>query len=132
QELPKAAYASFSNFLHLERAARHAQTPEALRFVMVNETKRLLDYRQAALALFVPPAAPRIEAIAGVAILERNAPFLRWLERVMAQLATTEKVAQVHPVEAADLAPQEREEWSEWSAAHGLWIPLKTRDNQVI
>src|SRR5690606_35172137 len=94
--------------------------------------KRLLDYRQAALALFVPPAAPCIEAIAGVAILERNAPFLRWLERVMAQRATTEQVAQVHAVEAADLAPQEREEWSEWSAAHGLWVPLKTAEGQLI
>ncbi len=132
QELPKAAYASFSAFLQLERSARHAQTPEALRYVMVNETKRLLDYRQAALALFVPPAAPRIEAIAGVAILERNAPFLRWQERVMAQRATTEQVARVHPVEATDLALQEREEWSEWSAAHGLWVPLKTPDEQLI
>src|SRR5690606_37129523 len=38
----------------------------------------------------------------------------------------------VHPVEASDLAPQEREDWSEWSAAHGLWIPLKTPDEQLI
>ena len=36
--------------MHLERAARRAPDVQSLRYVIVNETRRLLPYRQAALA----------------------------------------------------------------------------------
>ena len=53
----------FSTFLQLERAARHAESVEALGFVAVNETRRLLNYRQAVLAAGGESARPRVQEI---------------------------------------------------------------------
>lgn len=132
QNPAQQAYTGFSNFLWLERAARHAQTPEQLRFVMVNDSKRLFDYRQAALAFFVPPEAPKVEAVSGVAVLEREAPFLLWLHRAMRQVAGAEQGGNAHRVAPEELAEAERAEWSQWTAPHVLWLPLKNREERII
>ena len=51
----------FTTFLQLEHAARQAPTVEALRFTMVNETRRLLPYRQAVFATGVAKGRMRVE-----------------------------------------------------------------------
>lgn len=84
---------TFSTFIKLEDAARRAESLDAWRFVVVNETKRLFGYRQAVLATVADRGRPRIDAVSGVAVVERNAPFIRWLERVMATLARGDDAA---------------------------------------
>jgi len=80
--------AGFATFLQLERTVRHAPTPEAVRFSIVNETRRLVVYRQAVLAGWRRGQAPVIEAVSSVAVIDRSAPYLQWLERVMAHLVS--------------------------------------------
>lgn len=127
-----AAPNAFSIFLQLERAARHAQTQEALQFVMVNETRRLLNYRQAALTLITAPARSDVAAVAGVAVLDRTAPFLLWLEAVLASIAQSDRAGALHVLDPAALPSLQREEWAEWSAPHALWIPLAGREGNLI
>ncbi len=122
----------FSSFLQLEHAARAAETPEALRFAMVNDGRRLFQFRQAALALFTPSRKARVEAVAGVALLDRNAPFLLWLESVLTQLAAREGSKDVQPIDPQWLDARERADWAEWSAPHALWIPLPGRDGSAL
>ncbi len=117
--------------LQLQRAARHAETPAALRFLMVNDTRRLLGYRQAVLALG-PPRALRIAAVAGVATLDRDAPMVRWLERVVRRLAEGGTAAECRPLDPAALPPGERTGWAEWSAPFVLWCPLTDRGGALL
>lgn len=119
---------TFSTFIKLEDAARRAETLDAWRFVVVNETKRLFGYRQAVLATVGAGRRPRVEAVSGVAVVERNAPFVRWLERVMAALARGDDASGAHVVARQSLGEAERADWDQWCAPHVLWLPLKHRD----
>lgn len=120
-----------STFLQLEHAARQAETVAALRFTMVNETRRLLPYRQAAMARGAAGGAMTVEAVSGVALLDRNAPFLRWLQRVMTRLAAAPDAAKPHVIDPALLGKAERRDWAEWSAPQVLWCPLAARDGTL-
>lgn len=120
--------AFFATFLQLESAARRADSREALRYTIVNDTRRLLPFRQAALVLGDEGDSFRVEAVSGVAVLDDDAPYLRWLTRVATRLGGSAQAGAVYPA-AADLLPEpERTEWSEWCPPHAVWCPLKTRD----
>lgn len=68
-----------TTLLQLQRRARLADINE-LPFVIVNETRTLLTYRQAALFL-VRRGKPRLTAVSGVAVPEKSSPYSRWLTR---------------------------------------------------
>ncbi|MEN2980594.1 HlyD family efflux transporter periplasmic adaptor subunit [Tistrella bauzanensis] len=74
----------FSIMLALERSARRAPDIQALRYVIVNDTRRLLPYRQAVLA--EGWNRPRPVALSDVPGVERTAPYVTWIERVLAHL----------------------------------------------
>ncbi len=109
--------------LQLERRARSASREE-LAFVMVNETARLIGYRQAALWLQERPGAGRLEALSGVAVPDAKAPFPRWLARVLDSFSTSEAAAAVSAFNQADLPPHLAPDWGEWLPGQGLWLPL--------
>ncbi len=68
--------------MQLEGMAREAQTLKELQFLAVNETRRLITYRQAFLlqAGQKDKTPYRVEAGSSVAVIERNAPLIQWLE----------------------------------------------------
>lgn len=126
----------FSTFLQLERAARHAEDEAALGFTLVNETRRLVAYRQAAL-IDLRGRRPQVRAVSGVAVVERNAPMIRWLvalARVLARptAAPPEARAAARPVTAGDLPQEVARDWPDFAAAAGLWCPLVAPDGRPL
>lgn len=150
----------FSIMLSLERAARRAPDVQSLRYVIVNETRRLLPYRQAALA--EGAIRPKPVALSDVPGVERTAPYVTWLERVLGHLAAAHrdqvKALKAAPVPApaaqplagaapapapeaellkprlvtpADLPQELAEAWPELAAPHALLCPLADREGQV-
>ena len=113
----------FTTFLQLERTARHAETPAALSYTIVNETRRLLTYQQAML-IDLRGSRPATIAVSGVAAFDANAPFIRWLHRIAASVVAGEKSARLHALDAGALDPAEREAWAEWSPPQALWCPF--------
>ena len=61
--------------LGLEEHARKAADAAELGFVMVNDSRGLVAYRQAALHI----AGEGLKALSGVTAIERGAPFTLWL-----------------------------------------------------
>jgi hypothetical protein len=108
----------------LARRARHAATVEELAFLAVNETHGLVPYRQAALWRRDAPGAGRIVALSGVPMIDHNAPFPLWLERVLAALDRRRKDLDPAPVTASDLPADLAADWTEWLPAHALLVPL--------
>ncbi len=102
-----------ATLIQLEQEARQAPTREALSFIMVNRTARLLPYT---IALFWTrqPAGPRLAAVSGVPALDRNTPFVDAMEQLLANL---DRPAQP-PVATIDPglieAPELRSEWEEY------------------
>lgn len=123
---------TFSTFIKLEDTARRAESLDAWRYIVVNETKRLFGYRQAVLAIANGRKRMRVEAISGVAVVERNAPFVRWMERVLAGLARGEDASRPHVVGRDDIDARDRAAWDQWCAAHVMWLALTNRDGDLI
>lgn len=130
QRMPTGAdpAAKFSVFLQLEKAARDAQTQEALGFAIVNDSKRLFGFRQSVLALLIPNGKVHIEAVSGVAILERDAPYLQWLQAVFHTLPNAVEMQAPVPLSADQVPAHVRDAWSEWSAPYVVCVPLRTQE----
>ena len=114
--------------LQLQRKARASEDTLALGFTMVNETRSLLPYRQAALWLAGPPA--QINAVSGVALLEAHAPYLVWLRDTAQALLPFEDKGW-RAFSASELAPSLADRWREWCAPYGLALGLRDQPNRV-
>ena len=105
--------------IDLGRRAREAGSEAELRFLLVNESRALLDYRQAALW----SAHSGIQALSGVVQVEANAPYALWLAKVCQYCA--QSLTDAAPVDADTLPPALRADWEEWLPPNGLWLPIR-------
>lgn len=115
-----------AHYLKLERQARAAASTEVLSYSMVNDSQPLFGYRHAALLI-----TGKVRALTGVSVVEPNAPFVVFIERLGARLAAGERfaLAGVVPPESVDQAS--RDDWQALSAPHAFWLPLTDRQGQV-
>jgi len=123
--------------VQLLKRARRAATAEELGFVMVNETHALLPYRQAALWRRHARGAGKVVAVSGAAVVERNAPFMLWLNPLFEKLDDGAEPGSIRRIDAATLESAGiggaiREAWSEWLPAHGLLVPLRTEEEPAL
>jgi hypothetical protein len=118
--------------VQLLKRARRATTAEELGFVMVNETHALLPYRQAALWQRHARGAGRVVAVSGAATVDRNAPFMLWLNPAFAKLDEDATPGAIRPVDATSLPGSLGEGWAEWLPAHGLLVPLQTEGEPAL
>ncbi len=111
--------------LGLLRRAREADTLQALRFIVVNDTHLLSPYRQAVLW----SKSGGVECLSGLMQVESNAPYAHWLDRLFAAFAG--KVA--CRINRSDLEENLAEDWTQWFSECAVWIPLgKTMDRGLI
>lgn len=113
--------------LELARRARQASSPEELAFLLVNDSRHLAPYRQAALWL----APGNIYSLSGVVQPEANAPYAQWLNRICQYLhAENPNDSSPRQVSANELQPSANlvigdiEEWTEWLPEYALWLPF--------
>lgn len=111
----------------LHQRARHADSIQELAFIMVNESARLLPYRQAILW----DRQGKVMAHSGVARIEPHGPFSLWLQGFFNVLAVRDG-AEARPVSAATLSGIWSREWSEWLPAEGVVVPLRAPDGLLL
>ncbi|MGM0594532.1 MAG: HlyD family efflux transporter periplasmic adaptor subunit [Pseudomonadota bacterium] len=128
-EQPKQPPAdSLTVLLELERSARHARDGDALQHTVVNETRRLIAYRRAVL---VDGDTLRVRALSGVATVERDAPFVQWLERVCREVAGSEAGSTLGSVRVGKLPDGLQKDWGSFTGGEVLWLPLRHPDGSV-
>lgn len=121
------ALREFATLLQLGRRAREASSLEALGFVMVNETRQLFDYRQAALAqprLHGMPFEGGVAAVSGLPQPDPQAPYVQWLARLFSQLSKQFDADAPVAFGARDLPDMLARDWSAWLPEHALLLPL--------
>ncbi|CAO3363285.1 Membrane-fusion protein [Azospirillum melinis] len=111
--------------LELQRQAWRQATAPELRYHIVNQTRRLIAYRQAAFLVVGERGRATLEAVSNIAVLEPNAPFAQWLEEAVRAVATGDDANSVHVVDPATLPVSVRSAWGEWGPAQVLWCPLR-------
>lgn len=128
---PDRSVLFLSTLLQLEESARRAETVEGLHFSMVNELRRAVDYRFAAVMSGDGVSCRgRVAAVSGVAVLDRDAPMVRWLDGMAARIAKQPNADAAHSVDPLQLTEAERAEWAEWRPPEAVWRPLITGDGR--
>ncbi|WP_119681312.1 efflux RND transporter periplasmic adaptor subunit [Indioceanicola profundi] len=120
---------AMSALIQLEKRVRAAATPDELAFLMVNDTHMMVAYRQAALWR---ADEQRLQALSGLAVPDRDAPFTHWITRLFRTRADGEAGRRIHPLSAAVMETEEDgETWKEHLPPHGLWLPLSRPDGTL-
>lgn len=115
--------------IQLEKEARDSENEAALAYLAVNDSRRLVPYRQAALWRRAP-SGMRIAAISGVTAPDPHAPLARWLAAIALALADTAGTAP-QAVALEELPVQLRLEVPEWAPNGLLWAPFAGRDGRL-
>ena len=111
-----------ANLIQLMRRARECDGEDALNFVIVNETLRLLPYRQA--ALWQAGVLGRVTALSGLPETDPNAPYVQWLSSLFKALGHSPNQESVRTIASADVPAAIAEDWPNWLPAHGLLLHL--------
>lgn len=115
----------FAVFLELERSARAAETRAELGYLVVNDTRRLLAFRVAAMLRFDASGKARMQAATGVSFPDPYAPFTVFVERLATRLAATGRHGTSAAIQRDGLSPQDLQDWGELAPPHLLWTPMK-------
>jgi len=115
--------------LQLEASVRELTEADALYFFIVNETRRLLSYRQAILCtanLANPKQALRVQTISSLTVVDRNAPMLQWLENVIASLDHPKPISIPSRLTASCVSAELSKTWSDYALPYVVWVPFIT------
>jgi Biotin-lipoyl like/HlyD family secretion protein len=114
--------------IELGQAARRATTLPELGFLLVNDTRRLLPYRQALLWF----EGRGLQTVSGLLAAEANTPFSLWLNRLMTQLNAREASAgTVQRIRPEELPAELAAEWGDWLSEQVYWVGLPANNQRL-
>lgn len=121
-------------FLQLEALARGAQSLRELQFLIANETRRLVAFRQAfVLAAGRKEQSPyRVAAASSVASVEPDAPLIQWIERMAAVARAKDLKHGPLVLTEADCPDDVRASWKQFALPYVLWCPLRLADQPSV
>lgn len=116
---------NMATLLDLERRARNAQSIAELGFVMVNDSFRLFEFRQALLFGRLRRGR-RHFAVSGLAEANEDAAFAVWAKALLRHFDALPDRA-CRTITAADVPERLAAEWGDWLPTHMVLVPLTNR-----
>ncbi len=117
----------------LEAEARRQNSVAGLSVWAVNEPRQILDFSQAIMFRFNRSGRLRAVAVSSLAVIDRNAPFIRWMEKRIEGL-----VGRNHgkkPAETCHILLSRTNDADSDNAVYPfkqtIWVPLTDRHGQV-
>lgn len=117
--------------LSLEAEARKAPDLDSLRFTMVTLSRQLVAYRQA-LILRGQPGRFRVDAVSNAPVIDRNAPFLQWVEKVIAYCDGSDDTATAHTISPSELPQDIANDWASFALPDVIWVPLQVPNGPLL
>ena len=102
----------------LQKRLRNSITVDEVSFIVVNETYKTVQYRQAILF----DKAGKITAISGTSTFEENSPFIYWLKQYLSPIA--KNIVESKELRSEDLENFNDLNWEEWLPQFGFFLPL--------
>ncbi|MCP3873606.1 MAG: HlyD family efflux transporter periplasmic adaptor subunit [Desulfobacteraceae bacterium] len=123
-----------STLLHLENQVRKASTDKEFAFFVVNDTLKLLQYRQAVLCQKKFGKKVVIKAVSGVDKPNRNAPYVIWLKKFFKHIFKKkgEEARIIQEISGDQLPGRLKKGWQEWGCSNGIWCPLIAPDKEFL
>ena len=118
--------------LQLEREIRRVENREQLKFLISNDTHRLIPYTQAVFFTFSGFLGVTFESISSLSQIDKNSPFLIWLQKVVQYLQKTGETGQPFTVNPEQLPEELNREWQEWRQGQVLYCPMVTQSGNQI
>jgi hypothetical protein len=115
---------AIAQLLQIEQQVRRCETLTELSFVMVNATRSLLPYEQAAFFRGNELERLKLAALSDLSLIDHTTPFCAWLEQVAATLDETQLAPKAHVVDMTALPSELLQDLSEFSPPFMLWLPL--------
>lgn len=128
---PDARAERMALLLQLERRIRDQPDLTGLGFVMVNDSRQLLAYRE---ALLWNAQRERVEHCSGLARVEADAPFMLLLKRLCRHCTEQPWAGQLHTLGMHDvpMTVADPQEWQEYLSAYVVWVPLLDRRGNTL
>lgn len=123
-----------SALLQLEQNARHAETTAELGFTMVNETLRLIPYRQAIFWTIQPNGKIHIRAVSGTDSPDPGSPYVQDFTILIKSLLKTHKAESTRTLFTLNEKSIKTNLVSLWKACslhQVLWCPLIPPDQKL-
>lgn len=118
---PRGAGDPLVQLLDLSHQVREARSRDELVFLLLNDSRQLLQYRQAVLWF----GGEGVRGVSGVVEPDPNAPYVLWVRKLCAHLhRTLEGPAGVVEVDRGQLPEGLAAEWAEWLPAEAVWLPV--------
>lgn len=114
---PTVANQAILLLMELSRRARRAESAKALEFMLVNQSISLVHYAIALLWV----ADEGVVLQSGVSHVERNSPFIQWMNEVADVLSDQTALCEV---QSDMLLPALERTWSDWLPPYAVWVPI--------
>jgi Barrel-sandwich domain of CusB or HlyD membrane-fusion len=111
---------ALATLLQLEKTFRNVDMALALAYTLVNDSRVLVDFRQAVLWQI---NSSQIIAVSGQAVIDPQAPYIVWLTQVCKQLSV-DPSGTILPLTVETIEGYCAQEWSQWWPPHALWVPV--------
>lgn len=120
-----ATLGKIEQLLNVEAAFRNASSVNELSLLAVNETRELVDFNQAIVLQANDNGRYRVVAVSSLGVVDRNAPFIRWMEFIVDHLGERSELDQVKSfdVNTTGYNAAFDEERVGFPFPKGLWVP---------
>ena len=119
--------AAMAQLLRLETEVRQAPNEQALFQLVANETRGLVRARQVFVLSRSTDRSFRVAVVSSVAIVDRTAPLIQWIERLMHRLGEAGGNAQMTEFQLPTYADTSDGMTSVYPFTHMLYVPLWAR-----
>ena len=117
--------------LGIEREARQAESEAELRFLMVNSTRKIVNYRQGFLLSKKGTKNYITDAISSLSAVDRNSNFVRWIEECVDNSVKENGDEDVAFIKVESDGHEENPDAKSYPFGNFVLLPLKLRDHTV-
>lgn len=122
---------TLGSLLQIEQDVRQAQSERVVEFIAVNDTSRVLPYRQATLWRSEHGTKPSVKLVSGLAELTGDSPLRQWLNRTIAHVMLNDSPGKPRLIEVEALPEEFRQGWQEWMPRQVICVSLPTPKGEV-
>jgi multidrug resistance efflux pump len=120
---------TIEKLLQLEAEIRDQASDMELLYHMANESRHLINFGQAfILKRQGSTNNMRVNTVSSLAVVDRNTPAIRWVERLITSLGNDVDLTKTHEFKASAYADAHDPETNEYPFINMLWVPMKKRD----
>lgn len=123
---------SIGALLQIEQDARQAGSEAAVEFIAVNDTWRIVPYRQALIWRPDGLGRPALRLVSGLADVAADSPYRQWVNAVLRHVAPALEAGKARALGIDDLAPALHDGWREWMAYGALLVTLPSPSGAVM